>query len=432
MNEEKEFKPRTEWADPPPDPAEFRQNDEESVPAPGRPALNKVALHGPLGEITKVISPNTEADPVAIFIQLLAAFGNNIGRQAFFRVEQTRHHSNIYANLVGHTSVGRKGTALDYVKFLFRHADLLYMAQFAAGLSTGEGLIDAVRDPFKDDAGVEDKRLLVIESEFVKPIKVMARPQNTLSPVIREGWDGGNLRIMNRNSPARATNAHISIIGHITPDELLRELPECDLFNGFANRFLWAFVERVQLLPEGGKIAPEIAEALVSQLQEALMRARTIVGEVVRDNQAREQWRAMYQELTTTVFPGALGAVVDRGAAQIVRLSLILALADGSPVITLTHQQAALALWDYCVQSARRLFGDRLSDPRAQKILDALRRHPEGMTRKQILDEVFTRNISSDRLRAALQVLLDYKLAKRVIEPTEGKSAERWFAVTPF
>jgi hypothetical protein len=82
------------------------------------------------------------------------------------------------------------------------------------GLSTGEGLISAVRDPvyasekIKDregrvtgcevvmaDRGVEDKRLLVTESEFDRVLQVADRRDNTLSAVLRESWDTGDLHV---------------------------------------------------------------------------------------------------------------------------------------------------------------------------------------------------------------------------------------------
>ena len=43
---------------------------------------------------------------------------------------------------------------------------------------------------------------------------------------------------MAKNTPAKATDAHISIVGHITEQELHRALAEVEGFNGFANRFL--------------------------------------------------------------------------------------------------------------------------------------------------------------------------------------------------
>ena len=93
-------------------------------------------------------------------------------------------------------------------------------------MSTGEGLIWAVRDPvIKRDAkgeeetvdeGVTDKRLLVVEEEFSRPLKCANREHNTLSAVFRQAFDTGNLRILTKTNPAESTAAHVSIVGHIT------------------------------------------------------------------------------------------------------------------------------------------------------------------------------------------------------------------------
>jgi hypothetical protein len=121
------------------------------------------------------------------------------------------------------------------------------------GLVSGKGLIWAVRDPIckteniKEkgrivgteevlaDAGVEDKRLLVVENEFASTLRVCKREQNTLSPTLRSAWDSGHLRTMAKNSPATATDAHISIITHVTAEELRGMLAAVD---GFVVRLL--------------------------------------------------------------------------------------------------------------------------------------------------------------------------------------------------
>jgi hypothetical protein len=417
-----------------------------------KPTFPEAALYGLLGDITRFIMPQTEADSAAIYTQLLAAYGNNIGRKAFFQVEQTNHYTNLFANLVGRSSKGRKGTALDYIKKLYGQADPTYLSQFARGLSSGEGLMWAVRDPISKtqynkknqtsetvqvDPGVTDKRLLVTETEFARALRVMARPTNILSTVIRDAWDSGDLRTLTKNEPARATNAHISIIGHITEEELEKELAECDLFNGFAGRFLWIAVSRSQLLPEGGNLEEETLKEFASKLRQSLFDAVTRethqvsreTYQMTRDKEAREHWKGIYAELSAER-PGMLGAATNRAEALVLRVSMILALTDGSYEIRLPHQQAALAFWDYCLGSARRFFGHRVSDPKAQKIFDELRKRPEGMTRRQISEEIFARNLTAERITFALQMLLKLKLAHRKTESTNWRDAERWYAAT--
>jgi hypothetical protein len=49
--------------------------------------------------------------------------------------------------------------------------------------------------------------------------------------VLRNAWDGATLENRTRQ-PIRASDPHVSIIGHITLDELKREMPTAELFNG--------------------------------------------------------------------------------------------------------------------------------------------------------------------------------------------------------
>ena len=100
----------------------------------------------------------------------------------------------------------------------------------------------------------EDKRLLVAETEFSSTLKVLKREGMTLSPVVRNAWDTGDLNTLVKNQPAKATGAHISIIGHITKQELLKHLEETEAANGFGNRLLWVYVDRSKILPEGGNL----------------------------------------------------------------------------------------------------------------------------------------------------------------------------------
>src|SRR5437016_2175546 len=146
------------------------------------------------------------------------------------------------------------------------------------------------------DAGVKDKRLLVIESEFGSTLRVLDRQGNTLSAQVRQAWDSGNLRILTKTKAARATDAHVSILGHVTREELLKYLNETEQANGFANRILWAAVRRSKLLPDGGEIHRLDLSSITRRLREAAEFART-VGEVRRSDAAREIWHAVYPRL---------------------------------------------------------------------------------------------------------------------------------------
>jgi hypothetical protein len=408
---------------------------------------SEVAFHGLAGDIVRRIEPHTEADPLAVLIQTLLAYGNAIGRSPHAIADGSRHGMNLFAVLVGESAKARKGTSLAHVLRIFERADEQWSKDCVAnGLSSGEGLIWSVRDPITktvaikekgkftgqyetviDDQGVGDKRLCVQEGEFANVLKVMAREGNTLSPVIRSAWDSGKLRSMTKNFPARATDAHISIVGHITREELRRLLTETESGNGFGNRFLWLAVRRSKCLPEGGNIEDENLNDLVMRLRTALEFARD-AGEVPRSEAARELWTKVYPELSEGK-PGLLGAITARAEAQVLRLSVIYALLDCSPVVEVEHLQAALALWSYCERCAQWIFGNATGNPNAERILAALRTAGKnGLTRTQILEDVCKRNLSSDGLDGALRSLKCSGLAYSKSEPTATKPRERWFS----
>jgi Protein of unknown function (DUF3987) len=397
--------------------------------------LSDVAFHGLAGDIVRRIEPHTEADPAALLIQTVIAYGNVIGHSAHTVADGSRHSTNLFAVIVGESAKSRKGTSLQHVLGIVGRADDGWQNNnITHGLSSGEGLTWEVRDAITNgdeliDAGVSDKRLTVIEAEFANVLKVMARQGSTLSPVIRTAWDSGNLRVMTKNSPARATGAHVSIIGHITRDELRRYLTETESANGFGNRFLFVAVRRSKVLPEGGNIEGENLNDLVSRLHEAIEFARN-ADRVTRDDTARKLWAIAYPELSEGK-PGLLGAITARAEAQVLRLSCIYALIDCSTKIKPEHHRAALALWNYCERSAKWIFSTATGDPYADRILFALKKAAsKGLTRTDIYNDVLQGNVRRDALDDALRVLLRNKLAVCQKESTHGKPCERWFHAT--
>jgi hypothetical protein len=277
-----------------------------------------------------------------------------------------------------------------------------------------------------EDAGIQDKRLLVVEPELGSTLRVIGREGNTLSPVIRQAWDTGALCSMTKNSPAKSTGAHVTIIGHITRAEVSKLLNRTEIANGFANRFLWVCVRRSKILPDGGRINEADFGDYNQRLMAAVSHAQN-VGELKRDPAARELWHRVYEELSEGR-PGLLGSVTSRGEAQVMRLACIYAVLDRADEIQLPHLQAALEVWRYCESSARYIFGDDLGDGVADRILSALREAPSGCTRDEIRN-LFQRHRKSPEINRALELLTRLKLVYRKTEKTGGRPAERWFAV---
>lgn len=427
--------------------------EEEDTPAPdlasvitGWPApLDPAAFHGLPGEIVRTLDPHTESDPVAILFQVLAAFGNAVGGRPFFRAEADRHTANLYVGLVGDTARSRKGTSWGHVRRLMEIADSDWLRdRNFTGLSSGEGVIYNVRDPIEQqqpvkekgrvvdyetvvtDHGVPDKRLFVYQSELATVLRVMGREGNTLSAVLRQAWDCGSLGTLTKNSPVRATGAHVSIVGHVTRPELLKYLAETEQANGFANRFLWICAKKSKSLPEGGNLDRLVTDRLGVRLREALAFARD-VDEVFRDEVARGIWIQIYDELSRGR-PGILGAITARAEAQVMRLALIYALLDKKTIISAEHLKAGIAAWDYADASARYIFGEATGDRTADRILAAIRQSEYGLTRTELRD-LFDRHKSSREIDRALATLAAAALVECREEQSGGRPVERWVAL---
>jgi len=417
------------------------ENNQEETPAPAWPEpVSEVALSGIAGDIVQAIGPETEADPAAILFSFLTMFGNAAGRNAYFLAEADRHYPNLFTCLVGASSKGRKGTSYGQALRLLSAVDEEWATgRIAQGMSSGEGLIWGVRDEVIKQRrnkkgeieevvevdGVDDKRMLCVEQEFASTVRVLKREGNTLSAVIRKCWDDGSLSTLTKNSPARATGAHISILAHSTIDELIKHLDSTELGNGFANRFLWTLVRRSKCLPDGGNMSAVNFAGIISDLNQALQFSKRNI-ELKRDVEARSLWHSIYPELSEGK-PGLLGAVIARAEAQVMRLASIYALLDLSEVIKADHLEAALACWDYCEASARFIFGESLGDPAADETLKALEgAGPEGMTKTELHNH-FGRNRAASELARALSLLEAQGIIRRekCLSPG-GRSVERF------
>jgi hypothetical protein len=422
--------PYVEW-DTPPDPQStpgpIATDDDADGPVSDWPAPPDVAAyHGTFGEIVKLIEPETEADPVGILLQLIVGYGNLIGPGPRFWIDGAYQFTNEFLLLVGNTSRGRKGTSWARARPFLETCDPGWLNdRVANGLSSGEGLIAEVRDPPPDGPPI-DRRLLVVETEFGTPLRVLQRDGNTLSVVMRVSWDHEKiLRTLVKNNPLRATNAHVSIIGHITQSELNRYLSEVEIFNGLGNRILFCCVRRTRLLPMGGNPLPESIGGLGERLRKAAEFARNV--EVMKWSPPAEAlWRTVYPTLTADK-PGRWDTVTARSEAHVIRIAMIYALADMKSEIDVDHLQAALAIAAYADRCARYLFGDRLDDPDAERIREALESAgSEGIKLSDIRREVFGDNVPSARVRQALRTLERCGLVERKERPTDGRTAEVW------
>ena len=404
---------------------------QQQWPAPLAPE----AFHGLAGEFVRTVEPYTEADPAAILASLLVTVGAMAGPEVHALAGDAEHPARLYILITGDTSKGRKGTSGAPIHTVANLVDPDF--DMAGGLSSGEGLIYHVRDPIEKmvqvgrgksrhpelqvvDPGVEDKRLLVRESEFATVLRVLQREGNSLSAVMRTAWESSDLRTLTKNAPLRSTGAHVAVLAHVSKEELLRYLDRTDLANGFINRFIIIAAKRQRLLPNGGNVPYEVLQGFADRLRDVVTWAQE-PRLILRDEVAERMWAEVYPVLSEGR-PGLLGAATNRAEAQALRLQVMYALLDRSPVIRPEHVLAALAVWQYADASARWVFGDALGDTIADAIIGALRLRRE-MTRTDISD-LFGRHVPRNRIEQALNLLLSSERITRSMEKTLGRPRE--------
>lgn len=398
------------------------------------------AFYGLAGEVVKLILPHTEADPVALLINFLTIFGNTVGTWPHFTVSGGEHRMKLFAVLVGATFKGKKGTSLEPIIRLMSAVDPELSKRKKSGLSSGEGVIYAVRDQVTEmrpviegngknkqptgeyeevitDYGVEDKRLLIVESEFGGVLKVLRRDGNTLAAIVRNAWDGrGDIQTLTKH-PVSASDTHISILGHITPEELRKLISDTEIHSGFVNRFLWVYVQQSKSLPSGGEFHKVDISSAVQRIQGAVKFAQ---GEgsnqrrpMERDEAANALWERVYDSLQRDI-PGIIGAAISRGTPYIMRLACIYALLDMSWTVRIEHLKAGLAVWEYCRKSAQFIFGQNFNslDPITARILEALKEHPKGLTSTEISVGIFKKNQKAADIAAAIGKLRELGLIR--------------------
>ena len=320
------------------------------------------------------------------------AAGSVVGRGAYFWVEATRHHPAEFVVLVGDSAKARKGSSWDHVARLMARIDPGFAARVSTGLSTGEGLIWALRDPTGTDPGASDPRLLVVEPEFASVLKATVRERRTRSRrcCAPPGTDGPS-----RSSPAPPRPVPpppTLVIGHITAAELRHHASSIEVDNGLLNRFCPPRLPAIRLLPEGGDPDPLRAPGSSPPGREPAHGRKT--GEVCFTDEAPgsrggRPTRSCQSPERARRRAGRTGRGPRRAAGAHLRAH------RRATRIDLGHLAAALALFDYAARSAAWAFEEATGDPIAEQI------HAASVTRRRAHPHRDPRPLPAQPVRAA-------------------------------
>jgi hypothetical protein len=406
------------------------QKEERTNPTgPPVPSADSSMYAGILSEITYAAAPTTEADPVGIYTSLLAGTGVLIGPRPYVRVGNTRHPLLIWVLMLGRTGSGRKGEATSTAEVFLRQAKPQSFEDLTVtGLSSGEGLIERIRD---EGNGDDQKRLLVIEPEFTSVMARSKREGSTLAAVQRQAWDGRALSVLNRQQ-LKASSSHVAIIGHITPREFRLRLADADMTGGTYNRYLPVFVERTKLLPIPDGVKQQVKEKLGGLLSAAIDRAAT-VSCIQFDYEAKQLWTdELYPELAAADDEDHAEAEFTRRAAPYcLRIAGLLAALDGRSLMGKPDLAAAAALVRYSIASAKYVLDRQARDPRLDRIRRAIDAAGKAGLTRSAVSGLFSRNLTKEVLDELLVQLLatgDYEESQTA---TRGRPAQTYRQIVP-
>jgi hypothetical protein len=402
------------------------KEDEITNKGPEVPVAGPELYTGILGEITMAAEPGTEADPIGILGSLLTMASADIGPSPHVQVGNDRHPLLIWTLLFGRTGSGRKGGATQTAALFAREACPGYRAYTTSGLSSGEGLIERVRDGDGKDEGVTDKRLLCIETEFGTVMTRAARDGSTLAEVCRQAWNGDQLSVMTRKRYS-ASWSHIAIVGHIPPKDFRHRLAAADLSGGTYNRYLPLYVERSKRLPIPPGIEPAKVGQLAARLGESLSAAHGVTR-LQMDGEATQLWcDELYDEFTAADDEEeAWAEFMRRAAPYCLRIAGLYAVLDGRRLIGKGDLAAAGALVRYSTASARYVLGGQLRDPRMDRLTREVDGAGEaGLTRTDI-SGLFGRNLPKALLDELLAELLDLGRYEAIQVQTGGRPSQAY------
>lgn len=408
-----------------------------------KPSLDEdTALIGPIGEYVKYLAPDVEAHPAALLMQMLTVFGNCIGARDLgqpapgFMQGETRHTTGLYLMLIGESGLGAKGDSWNYAKAYMKQVDPTW--RYHEGVQTGEAFTKVLADDLPTGetskiqgqavehvkkGGQRDRRYFDFEPEYSRVLKAAGRPGSTLIPILTALWDEGSTEKVVASDHDVVTGVTLSQVAHVTPSTLSRDFDPTELTTGYGGRFLYCWTERTKHRRREYPVDEQDLDWFVDQLQEPLQWAHAnqdlIEYEFTDEAEALWDERTYQWKLDARFASEVMRALLSRARPQVMRLAVIYAVSTKSDVIGVRNLQAALAVFDYSLQTAEYVFGNTTGDQKADRLYRALLSAPAGLTRTQQV-KVFSNHIKEPELNRITRLLTERGLVEEI--PEKGKT----------
>jgi hypothetical protein len=287
-------------------------------------------------------SCTSAADQFHLAASLVYA-GATLGKRA--SIYQAEHHyPNLMAVLVGETGDAKKDTAANLARRFFEGQETAREREMTItpynilyGLSTTEGLLQ--------DMATAGANVVVHSSEFAILIgKGRRETSGSLLMTLTRLWDAPDqIDLPTRKDPIRVQDPVLSLIGTVTPGQLVREMKPEDIESGFANRLLWVHGVGKGYLEDPPKPDALEKQRLLTEFLDATDHAIQQSPEFRKDRQAKELWSEWARGIHYAKYQNEDERhMAERIEANAARIAVLFAATDGTPIISLDHLQAAI------------------------------------------------------------------------------------------
>lgn len=398
--------------------------------------MSEDAFYGLAGKMAMEISPINGISKEAVLFQFLICMSTLCAHKFFYSIGGKRIYSADYLVLVGNTGSSKKGTSFSDVKYFFDKFYPEFSTQrLKTGVNSGEGLINSIRDRVTSieknekgkerevtkDEGALSKIVLFLETEFSRLLKAGKRDGSTVTECYRNAWDGVPLEINTSQRSIRSTDYCVSLIAHITPKELRSLVSDIDSSNGYLNRFMFCLIS-------GGEPKPfpesfdRVNFSFINEFSELLSFINSMDnGEVVLADNAKDLYLEIYNEFYYRS-EDKITELISRNTQHLLKMAMLYAIIDQSPVISNEHLKAAKALIDYSAASIQELFGNDILSKKESKVLKYLSTQEGKSTRGKIQSDCFKNNSSKEELDSIQESLI----MKKMIEVSTSENGFTW------
>lgn len=383
---------------------------------------DRLAFGGLVGEVVAELARGTDASEAGMLGALLAFMGALYPATGHFGRQQS---TAIFVGLVGPSTEGRKGTAMERAEMAMAQAlgaSTIANLMFD-GVNSGEGLVSTLESRqarFRN----EPVTGIMYEEEFATLLAAQSRDNSTLDPRMRAAWDGKVLSNRKQSTQQSIEPPYwVSALVAITPKELRAKSPTGAFTSGSFNRWLWLPVIRrdVDVLDT----PPDIPYELRTRLSDAYHSAQQERPFLRHTPDAQ---RLLF-DYSTHLAHSVVGMERDLSARLVpiaLRVALIHAMVEGQRQVTLDHVRRGIALAEYARSGIGFIFGMTVGDPLATLLLRKLME--EGVVTKHQI----TQDITRDALKRqnAIDALTDAGLAEVVRVTTAGRPRQEVRLVT--